>query len=134
MTILRTSPKVFRKIKSSLASKKGFSQSFFQFLSLEAAGNSAKFIEPIFNEHISGLNLKGASSLCSTVISRPPPVVILTTASVDSFITGKNLLKIFGSEVGLPFFGSLACKCNIEAPALAASIDCFEISSGVSGR
>ncbi len=38
-----------------------------------------------------------------------------------------------GSGVGLPVCGSRAWRCRIDAPASAASIDCFAMSSGVKG-
>ncbi len=43
-------------------------------------------------------------------------------------------MTTFGSGVGLPSFGSRACRCRIAAPASAAPIAPAAISSGVTGR
>src|ERR1022692_3958887 len=62
-----------------------------------------------------------------------PPVVMLITASVAAWMRGTNWSKTSGSGEGRPSLGSRACRCRIAAPALAASIACVAISSGVTG-
>ena len=59
-----------------------------------------KFIEPMLSEHISGLATSGAASRCSTVMLRPPPVVMLMTASVACLMRGRNCMNTAGSGVG----------------------------------
>ena len=110
------------------------SHSCLKFEILSKIGNKPKFIDPIFNDVISGLALTAAAKRSSTVIPRPPPVEIFTTASVACLILGKNCIKTSGSGLGLPFSGSRACKCIIEAPASQAPIDSSAISSGVIGK
>src|SRR5579864_996906 len=63
-----------------------------------------------------------------------PPVVIFTTASVACLMRGRNCMKTDASEDGRPCLGSRACRCRIAAPALAASIACVAIWSGVIGN
>ena len=67
----------------------------------------------------------------SIVIMELPPVVMLTTASVDCLMIGRNWLNSAGSPEGRPSPGSRACRCRIAAPASAAPIACAAISSGV---
>src|SRR3546814_7187653 len=63
-----------------------------------------------------------------------PPVVMLTTALVEAFILARKGLKNSGSCVGLPSFGSRACKCKMAAPASAAAMAASAISSAVTGK
>ena len=93
-----------------------------------------KFIEPMFSEHISGEACSGAASRCSTVIIKPPPVVMLTTASQFCLMRGRNCMNTAGSGVGRPVCGSRACRWRIAAPASAAAIACSAISFGVIGQ
>ncbi len=93
-----------------------------------------KFIEPMLRLHISGLACSGAARRSSIVMPRPPPVVMLITASVDCFTTGRNCMNTAGSGVGRPSFGSRACRWMMEAPASAAAMDSRAISAGVIGR
>ncbi len=93
-----------------------------------------KFMLPMLREHISGLACSGAASRSSSDMPRPPPVVMLITASVDCLITGRNCMKTAGSGVGRPSFGSRACRWMMEAPASAAAMDCSAICCGVIGR
>ena len=93
-----------------------------------------KFMVPMLSEHISGLASSGAARRSSTVMPSPPPVVMLITASVDCLMTGRNCMNTAGSGVGLPSFGSRACRWMMAAPASAAAIDCSAISAGVMGR
>src|SRR4051794_19766638 len=93
-----------------------------------------KFIEPMLSEHISGLACSGAARRSSSDIPSPPPVVMLTTASVLCLITGRNCMKTAGSGVGRPSLGSRACRCRMAAPASAAAMDCSAICCGVMGR
>src|SRR5205823_2147538 len=58
---------------------------------------------------------------------------MLTTALVACLIRGRNCMNTAGSGEGRPSFGSRACRCRIAAPALAASIACVAIWSGVIG-
>ena len=88
----------------------------------------------MLSEHISGFACSGAASRSSTVMPRPPPVVMLITASVDCLMTGRNCMKTSGSGVGLPSIGSRACRWMMAAPASAAAMDCSAISCGVIGR
>src|SRR5579862_1434963 len=88
----------------------------------------------MFIEHISGLARSGAASRSSNVMPWPPPVVMLMTALVACLMRGRNCMKTSGSGVGLPSFGSRACRCRIAAPASAAAIASRATSSGVSGR
>src|SRR5256714_7434638 len=46
---------------------------------------------------------------------------------------GQNCRNTAGSGEGRPFCGSRACRCRMAAPALAASIACVAIWSGVIG-
>jgi hypothetical protein len=64
----------------------------------------------------------------------PPPVVMLSTASLLCLMRGRNCMKTAGSGVGFPSLGSRACKWMMAAPASAASIAARAISSGVTGR
>src|SRR4030088_124325 len=63
-----------------------------------------------------------------------PPVVMLITPSQLCLMRGRNCRNTAGSGEGRPSLGSRACKCRIAAPALAASIACVAISSGVTGK
>src|SRR5208283_1081206 len=63
-----------------------------------------------------------------------PPVVMFTTAWVACLMRGRKCMKTDASDDGRPSFGSRACRCRIAAPALAASIACVAIWSGVIGR
>src|SRR5580692_12907839 len=65
---------------------------------------------------------------------KPPPVVMLITPSQLCLIRGRNCRKTSGSGEGRPSLGSRACRCRTAAPALAASIACVAISSGVTGK
>jgi hypothetical protein len=93
-----------------------------------------KFMLPMFRLHISGFATSGAARRSSRVMVRPPPVVMLITASVLCLITGRNCMNTAGSGVGEPSFGLRACRWMIAAPASAASIEERAISSGVIGR
>ncbi len=84
--------------------------------------------------HISGFATSGAASRSSSVMVRPPPVVMLMTASVLCLITGRKFMNTAGSGVGDPSTGLRACRWMIAAPASAASIEDRAISSGVIGR
>ena len=89
---------------------------------------------PMLRLHISGLAASAAASRSASVMPKPPPVVMFTTASVLCLITGRNRMKVAGSAVGAPVSGLRACRWMMEAPASAAPIDCAAISSGVTGR
>ena len=65
-------------------------------LYLFKSGNKPKFIEPIFSEANSGLNLSVGRTLSSTFMKGLPPVVILRIASVFFEIFGKNFEKASG--------------------------------------
>ena len=69
----------------------------------------------------------------STVIVTLPPVVMLMIASQPALMRGRNCMNTAGSGDGRPSFGSRACRCRMAAPALAASIACVAIWSGVNG-
>src|SRR5215203_7314817 len=69
----------------------------------------------------------------STLIVTLPPVVMLMIASQPALMRGRNCMNTAGSGEGRPSFGSRACRCRIAAPALAASIACVAIWSGVNG-
>src|SRR5215469_7833855 len=88
----------------------------------------------MFIEHISGLARSGAASRSSNVMPCPPPVVVLTTALVACLMRGRNCMKTSGLGVGLPFSGSRAWRCRMEAPASAAAMASRATSSGVSGK
>src|SRR5690606_806159 len=92
-----------------------------------------KFIEPMLSEHISGLAFSGAARRSSIFMLRPPPVVMLMTASDACLMRGRNCMKTSGSGVGSPVLGSRACSWMIAAPASAAAMLCSAISSGVIG-
>ena len=128
------SSNVLRKMKFVVASRYGFSHGNFHSLMRSAAREMLKFIEPMFKLHISGLATSGAARRSSRVMVRPPPVVMLITASVACLIRGRNCMKTAGSGVGEPSMGLRACRWMIAAPASAASIDDLAISSGVIGR
>ena len=128
------SAKVFLKIVSRVASSSFGSHSCFHSVGLSSIGNSAKFIEPMLSEHISGSARSGAASRSSSVISDEPPVVMLITASVACLMRGRNCMNTSGSAVGRPFSGSRAWRCRIDAPASAAAIASAAIWSGVTGR
>ena len=66
-----------------------------------------------------------------TLIPVPPPLVMLTTASVSALIALRYSRKTAGSAVGLPSFGSRACRWMTAAPAWAAATDCATTSSTV---
>ena len=87
----------------------------------------------MFNEHISGETASAAAIRSSTVMVTLPPVVMLTIAAQLCLIRGRNCMDTAGSGEGRPSFGSRACRCRIAAPALAASIACVAIWSGVIG-
>ena len=70
----------------------------------------------------------------SIVIMKLPPVVMLTTASVDCLMVGRKRLNSAGSPEGRPLAGSRACRCRIAAPASAAPIACAAMSSGLIGQ
>jgi len=88
----------------------------------------------MLSEAISGLADVAAARRSSIVMPKPPPVEILTTASVACLITGRNCMKVSGRGSGLPVSGSRACRWMIEAPASAASIEAVAISLGVIGK
>ncbi|CCD02470.1 protein of unknown function (plasmid) [Azospirillum baldaniorum] len=92
-----------------------------------------KFIEPMLSEHISGRAWSGAARRSCTVMLSEPPVVMLSTASVDCLRRGRNCMNTAGSGVGCPVRGSRACRWRIAAPASAAPTPCSTISSGVTG-
>src|SRR5437870_4885335 len=87
----------------------------------------------MLSEHISGESCCAAEMRCSTVMVTAPPVVMLTTASQPCLMRGRNCMNTLASGDGRPSFGSRACKCNIAAPALAASTAWVAIWSGVIG-
>src|SRR3954452_14338386 len=93
-----------------------------------------KFMLPMFKLHISGFATSGAASRSSSVMVRPPPVVMLITASVFCLIRGRNCMNTAGSGVGEPSCGLRACRWMMAAPASAASIEDRAISSAVIGR
>src|SRR3954454_16807643 len=99
-----------------------------------AIGKIPKLKLPMFSEQSSGLNRRTAASRSSSDIPRPPPVVMLMTALVPSWIAGRKRPKTSGSGVGRPVWGCRACRCRIAAPASAAPIACSAIWSGVMGR
>ena len=125
---------VFLKTRSSELSRKGFSQSCFQSVILAAAGYMAKFMLPMFSEHISGSAAFGAARRSSSVITALPPVVRFRTASVACLMRGRKAMKCAGSAEGRPVCGSRACRCRMAAPASAAPMACSAISSAVTGR
>ena len=59
--------------------------------------------------------------------------VILSTASVDCLMRGRNCWNSAGSWLGRPSLGSRACRCKTVAPASEAAIALAAISSGVTG-
>src|ERR1700733_5802645 len=124
---------VLRKMASSEARRYGSSQSNFHCLYLSAMGCNAKFIEPMLSEHISGEKAAAAAMRSSIVIMKLPPVVMLTTASVDCLMTGRKRLNSAGSPEGRRLEGAGACRCRISAPAFAAPIACAAMSSGLYG-
>src|SRR6266581_7967452 len=73
-------------------------------------------------------------SRSATVIPVPPPLVILITASVSDLIALRYSRKTAGSAVGLPSFGSRACRWITAAPAWTAATDWATTSSTVYGR
>src|SRR5215467_1267820 len=73
-------------------------------------------------------------SRSSTLIPVPPPLVMLVTTSVSDLIALRYSRKTAGSAVGLPSFGSRACRWMTAAPASAAATDCATTSSTVYGR
>src|SRR5215469_6404918 len=87
----------------------------------------------MLSEHISGDRVVAAAMRCSTVMVTAPPVVIFTTASVACLMRGRNCMNTAGSGDGRPSLGSRACRCRMAAPALAASMACSAIWSGVYG-
>ena len=89
---------------------------------------------PMLRLHISGLACSGAARRSSTVMPRPPPVVMFTTASVLCLMIGRKRMNTAGSGVGSPVSGLRACRWMMAAPASAAAIDWAAISSGVIGR
>src|SRR6478735_1675608 len=88
----------------------------------------------MLSEATSGLSLSVGCSRSSIDMVGAPPVVKLITTSHSAFILRANWRKSSGSCVGRRSFGSRACRCTIAAPARAASIAAFAISSGVIGR
>src|SRR5437879_5474107 len=88
----------------------------------------------MLSEATSGLSCSAGCSRSSMLIVGAPPVVRLMTTFEAALIFGRNCRNTFGSCVGLPSFGSRACRCTIAAPALAAPIAASAISSGVTGR
>src|SRR5215510_10624429 len=88
----------------------------------------------MLSEATSGLSSAAGRRRSSTVMVGAPPVVRLITTSVAALIFGRNCMNTAGSWVGLPSFAFLACRCTIDAPALAAPIAASAISSGVIGR
>src|SRR5580698_2364482 len=93
-----------------------------------------KFMLPMLRLHISGLATSGAARRSSRVMVRPPPVVMLITASVLCLMVGRNCMNTAGSGVGEPSTGLRACRWMMAAPASAASMEERAISSGVIGR
>src|SRR6266568_6617758 len=88
----------------------------------------------MLSEHISGENVVAAAIRSSTVMITLPPVVMLITPSQLCLMRGRNCRNTAGSGDGRPSLGSRACRCRTAAPALAASIACVAISSGVTGK
>jgi hypothetical protein len=78
------------------------------------------------------LQTRTASTRSSAVA--PNEADMLMMASQPFLIFGTNCCQTFGSLVGRPSFRSRACRWIIAAPALAASIDCAAMSSGLQGR
>src|SRR3954447_25488039 len=64
----------------------------------------------------------------------PPPLVIETTASVESLIPLRYSRKTAGSAVGRPSRASRAWRWMIAAPDSTASMDWLTTSSTVYGR
>src|SRR3954447_8624629 len=125
---------VLRKMWLSVASRYGFSQSYFHVFTRLPALEMLKFIEPMLRLHISGLACSGAARRSSSVIFSPPPVVMFTTASVDCLMMGRKRMSTAGSGVGSPFSGLRAWRWMMAAPASAASMLLWAICSGVIGR
>src|SRR4051812_34220253 len=125
---------VFLKMKSRVISRYGCSHSYLNSEMPAAIGKIPKLKLPMLSEHSSGLNRRTAASRSSSDIPRPPPVVMLITASVPSWIVGRKRPKTSGSGVGRPVSGWRACRCRIAAPASAAPTACSAISAGVMGR
>src|ERR1700724_1345463 len=88
----------------------------------------------MLSEHISGENVVAAAIRSSTVMITLPPVVMLITPSQACLMRGRTSRKASGSGEGRPSLGSRACRWRTAAPALAASIACVAISSGVTGK
>src|SRR5450432_2326284 len=88
----------------------------------------------MLSEHISGENAVAAAIRSSTVMVTLPPVVMLITPSQACLMRGRNCRNTSGSGEGRPSVGLRACRCRTAAPALAASIACVAISSGVIGK
>ena len=81
-----------------------------------------------------GSNTAAQQTLCRIGIALP---YILAGGVGIVFLfgaRGSTAIRQAGSGVGLPSRGSRAWRCKIEAPASAASIDWWAISSGVKGR
>ncbi|MNV68193.1 hypothetical protein D3C71_1610250 [compost metagenome] len=72
--------------------------------SLKRSSNSymPKFIDPMFNEATSGLNVVAGSMRSLTGSTGDPPVVMLMTTSLAALMRGRNCAYSAGSWVGLP--------------------------------
>src|SRR3954453_7473269 len=103
----------------SVASRYGFSQSYFHVFTRLPALEMLKFIEPMLRLHISGLACSGAARRSSSVIFSPPPVVTFPTASVDCLMIGRKRMNTAGSGVGSPVRGLLAGRGLMAPPASA---------------
>ena len=113
------SRKVLRKMKSSVPRRYGFSQSNFHVL--VAVGQ--RMDGEVHRAHVerAHLGLGDAAARRGAprrVMFRPPPVVMLITASVACLIRGRNCMNTSGSGVGAAVCGSRACRCRIDAPGL----------------
>ena len=84
--------------------------------------------------HSSGRATLMISNRSSTVIPVPPPLVMLTTASVFALMGLRYSENTAGSGVGRPSRGSRACRWMTAAPASTAATDSATTSSTVNGR
>ncbi len=79
----------------------GFSQSYRQLVILSAIPENTKFIDPMFNDASSGLNVAAAESRCCIDMDVDPPVEMFNTASVSCATRGgRNCSKTSGSKAG----------------------------------
>ncbi len=120
---------------SRVASSSFGSHSCCHSRGLSSIGNSAKFIEPMLSEHISGSRLQ----------RRGQPLVERHQRRAAGGDVDHRVGRLLDARQelhehrqdrrsgGRPS-GSRACRCRIEAPASAAAIASAAIWSGVTGR